>query len=114
LCHFIKVDGGLDVLPEPLDEHDVDVRLEQCRADLLQHRVQHLQSINHEKGALVHSHEGCVRIQIRKAPKSNIRHLGREKKKRTIVIRLKIFGKIKIKVKENRYMPDLKKIQKEP
>ena len=42
LCNFIEVYGGLDVLPEPLDEHDVDVRFQQRRADLLQHRVQHL------------------------------------------------------------------------
>ena len=42
LRHLLKVDDGPDILPELLDQPDVDVGLEQGRADLLQQGVEDL------------------------------------------------------------------------
>ena len=40
LSHVVKVNAVLDIVLQLFDEFDVDVRLEESRADLLEHRLE--------------------------------------------------------------------------
>ena len=40
LSHLLEVNAGLDIFPESLDQLDVDIRLQEGGADLLEERVE--------------------------------------------------------------------------
>lgn len=48
---LFKVDGSFDVLSETLNELDVDIRLHESSADLLEHVVDHLDRTNRERSS---------------------------------------------------------------